>query len=1219
MGSLVVSSGQSKGLVSSGTSIVPTNGSRPSCLIFLATRWGAQLGGINSFNADLARAAARIASATTVVCIVEKATATQVAEALQENVHLSSADLSDANAVHAAVDAISSPVAKDSQHWIGHDVHSGNIAIVCAERFGGTSSVIHHMDFHAYAGIRHGSLIADEKSRGQRDVLVGARHRFAVGPTLGDSAHRLVGEPAHILIPGLPEIRPSSRVSGAYQILVAGRMSRTDDAVKQARLALEAVARATRKEDLASIDWRLEIIGADEGPNYLPESDGVAEHWRQLTDAYLPHFFLPFDTERTSLFGRIKSADLLLMPSLREGFGLIGWEAIGAGVPVVLSERSGAYEYLKSRGRHNSVQHLLVKGGSVADGTPDEADIEALSELIVRACRDRQALKEQALVLRRDLLRDGHHWDDCAAEMLAVLRVPVGLRAHLRQVTERQPVIALGEFAVPTAEPVGRDAELAHLSAVWQPAEAGPSQPATTRIAIVTGAGGLGKSTLVGHWARQLLREDTKPDYLLAWSFRSQGTSGGTQSMALVDWILGSFGMLPNRYASFDERLELAVELLVSARGVLILDGLETVQFGPGEPNAGRISDEGVATLLERLIELSQGGIVVGSRFAPIDLINRPATRIDLQTLSPEAGADLLRERGLAGDRGELLSYAERLRGHPLTLNLFAGFVRERARGELRAIDRFLDAVGDDPDVGRVLRAYVEQWFRNDRAPDETAFQILRAVSLFDRPAAPFAIAALREANMSGLAGADVSDAEVEAGVGRLRKAGLLLENDGRALDLHPIVRGWVETNFESEDLEAYRQAHEVLYRALREAGIAQRDVDGSLDLLYQCLRHGVRAGLPKLVADKTLGPEIRRHNENRSVALLGLVSEELDAFGHFFRRRYHELGLGRPGYELEPFDEAWVLNSTSTLLFGLGRVAEAADVQVDVVTRTGNLVKRQNLDFVVEPFWGPPETDDLRGQLSTALKNLAESRALLGDERLGGELASRALDAALDASAMTKEAEARALLTWIPLMSGFAREAAPEALKAIELVLSAPVERVGTEAINLLTVPLLPLAVGDNDLLGRLIVAARDARGETPLRTYVLSRMNLLIAALSGDQRLVEAAWPLCIVPRLPVAPPQSEYLVIRKLEDLDRILRKSGHLLARIPFLFQRAVIYHLGARHWAKRGYRERAEADVVAAQALARRYGVAALVRFDPLNEGRDLGEVLSRWGDAVWRH
>ena len=56
---------------------------------------------------------------------------------------------------------------------------------------------------------------------------------------------------------------------------------------------------------------------------------------------------LPFIQDRQALFDDLRSASVAMMPSWHEGFGLVSWEAIAAGVPLIISKKSGVYKFLE--------------------------------------------------------------------------------------------------------------------------------------------------------------------------------------------------------------------------------------------------------------------------------------------------------------------------------------------------------------------------------------------------------------------------------------------------------------------------------------------------------------------------------------------------------------------------------------------------------------------------------------------------------------------------------------------------------------------------------------------------------------------------------------------------------------------------------------------------------------------------------------------------------
>jgi glycosyltransferase involved in cell wall biosynthesis len=55
---------------------------------------------------------------------------------------------------------------------------------------------------------------------------------------------------------------------------------------------------------------------------------------------------LPFTQDRDELFDELKAASVCIMPSWHEGFGLVAWEAIAAGVPLIVAVKSGVYKFL---------------------------------------------------------------------------------------------------------------------------------------------------------------------------------------------------------------------------------------------------------------------------------------------------------------------------------------------------------------------------------------------------------------------------------------------------------------------------------------------------------------------------------------------------------------------------------------------------------------------------------------------------------------------------------------------------------------------------------------------------------------------------------------------------------------------------------------------------------------------------------------------------------
>jgi Tfp pilus assembly protein PilF len=127
---------------------------------------------------------------------------------------------------------------------------------------------------------------------------------------------------------------------------------------------------------------------------------------------------LPFTTERKTLFDDMRKASVALMPSWHEGFGLVAWEAIAAGVPLIVSAKSGVHKLLKDNfaGDYTAID---VAGQSV-EPFYREDDCTRLAGAIIQAAKNRGLYKEKASRLRSRLL-DLYSWRKCAGELALAL------------------------------------------------------------------------------------------------------------------------------------------------------------------------------------------------------------------------------------------------------------------------------------------------------------------------------------------------------------------------------------------------------------------------------------------------------------------------------------------------------------------------------------------------------------------------------------------------------------------------------------------------------------------------------------------------------------------------------------------------------------------------------------------------------------------------------
>ena len=206
-------------------------------------------------------------------------------------------------------------------------------------------------------------------------------------------------------------------------------------------------------------------------------------------------------------------------------------------------------------------------------------------------------------------------------------------------------------------------------------------------VTIVAWAG-VGKSTLVNHWLGRMAAEHYRSAQLVfGWSFYRQGSSGGTSSAdQFLDAALSWFGDPDPRIGTAWEKGERLAKLIAYRRTLLVLDGLEPLQNPPG-PQEGRLRDPSLQALLRELAAFNSGLCLVTTRLPVADIADherRSALRRDLEQLSSDAGARLLRALGVKGDEAELQSASDEFSGHCLALTLLGSYLTDAYNGDIR-------------------------------------------------------------------------------------------------------------------------------------------------------------------------------------------------------------------------------------------------------------------------------------------------------------------------------------------------------------------------------------------------------------------------------------------------------------------------------------------------------------------------------------------------------
>lgn len=406
-------------------------------LVFITTAWGPKHGGVNAFNTDLAKAARVLLGPGTVLCVVLDATEEEVREAENAGVKLLALGIKGADRVdetHAPglLDAVRAHV-KDVRWWIGHDVISGPAAVALrANGQGrarqGKSAVIHHMSYIDYSAVTHGDAsVAKAKKDLQQKIFQRADRLIAVGPLLRDSLRELVQGKKEVamLVPGLADIRPLAEPPKAFSAMTFGRFDPKNEPLKQVRLAVAGFANACRTANESLIGPealryrpRLYLYGVSEGADEYRQWQTYASEKAARLLNVLP---LPYEHNRLKLFDELKQSSVAMMLSWHEGFGLVGWEAISAGIPLIVSRRMGLYQLIEEELGASGIGCLKVVEIRGALGHSADAgesflpeDLTEVTNAILEVAARPDSWRRNAQKLRDQLLEKRYTWDNAA-------------------------------------------------------------------------------------------------------------------------------------------------------------------------------------------------------------------------------------------------------------------------------------------------------------------------------------------------------------------------------------------------------------------------------------------------------------------------------------------------------------------------------------------------------------------------------------------------------------------------------------------------------------------------------------------------------------------------------------------------------------------------------------------------------------------------------------
>jgi hypothetical protein len=230
---------------------------------------------------------------------------------------------------------------------------------------------------------------------------------------------------------------------------------------------------------------------------------------------------------------------------------------------------------------------------------------------------------------------------------------------------------------------------------------------ATVRLIALTALGGVGKTSLVGHWLKREQGWRNRPFAgLFFWSFYNDCDVAAFLDGLLL-FAIEKLGVQPPDQGT--PRVNTARALLRQRPLLLVLDGLEVLQELADSQQYGTLLDPDLQVLLADACGHGGGLVVLTSRFPFPDLsrfYGLSARGFDLPPLTPEDGAKLLEACGVAGRPQDRQAVSVEFDGHPLALRVFAAACQSL----------------DDPDPNTLCRKV--------GLPTEAAAMVDEAVSL---------------------------------------------------------------------------------------------------------------------------------------------------------------------------------------------------------------------------------------------------------------------------------------------------------------------------------------------------------------------------------------------------------------------------------------------------------------------------------------------------------
>ena len=390
-----------------------------SSVLFLATEWRTAKGGINALNRDLVQNCGLLCKGKHVIaCAVSEATDEEIAQAAEMGVSLISLETC-AGTPEFTQDSFPRIVAALKaqgcryEFFVGHDIFTGPMAINLASVFRSKSVVIIHTDYSSFKSLQDGGAAesAHEKEALQAEIVRTASLVMGIGPQLTSYARDLDGtrdfKRIRSYVPGLPNIMALD-ISARFPAITFGRYDERNQILKQHQLCVEGFCEFVKRTEDDLIDKTLTVIGLSSDPEErMRQMNAVKDAAERVgIGINIPcRAFLP----RDDTWEQLRRSALGMMLSWREGFGLCGWETIAAGVPLLMSKRSGLFQFLDRWYDHLSACFYAVDVKGSNTGNVNPRDVDEVAFALKQVFVNRERIRRRSRVFL-DILKQRYSW-----------------------------------------------------------------------------------------------------------------------------------------------------------------------------------------------------------------------------------------------------------------------------------------------------------------------------------------------------------------------------------------------------------------------------------------------------------------------------------------------------------------------------------------------------------------------------------------------------------------------------------------------------------------------------------------------------------------------------------------------------------------------------------------------------------------------------------------